>query len=211
MFVKVCGLRTSADVATAVACGADAVGFVLTASPRQVDAACARRLAAGTAGSVLTVGVFAGIGAAGAARLARDAGVDAVQLHGRYPREAFTALAAEGLRLIRATPLDDGTELTVGAYGEEMLLLDSPSAGSGQRWDLGRLGAARPQGRWLLAGGLDPGNVGAAITAARPWGVDVSSGVESARGVKDHGLIRAFVAAARAATRDHRGHHQEEW
>jgi phosphoribosylanthranilate isomerase len=211
MFVKVCGLRTSADVATAVACGADAVGFVLTASPRQVDAACARRLGAGTAGSVLTVGVFAGIGAAGAARLARDAGVDAVQLHGRYPREAFTALAAEGLRLIRATPLDDGTELTVGAYGEEMLLLDSPSAGSGQRWDLGRLGAARPQGRWLLAGGLDPGNVGAAITAARPWGVDVSSGVESARGVKDHGLIRAFVAAARAATRDHRGHHQEEW
>ena len=211
MFVKVCGLRTSADVATAVACGADAVGFVLTASPRQVDAADARRLAAGTAGPVLTVGVFAGIEAAGAARLALEAGVDAVQLHGRYPREAFAALAAEGLRLIRATPLDDGTDLAVGAYGEEMLLLDSPAAGSGQRWDLSRLGAARPQGRWLLAGGLDPGNVGAAIAAARPWGVDVSSGVESARGVKDHGLIRAFVAAARAATRDHGGHHQEEW
>lgn len=215
MFVKVCGLRTSADVATAVAAGADAVGFVLAASPRQVTAADARRLAAGAPGSVLTVGVFAGIGAAGAARLAREAGVDAVQLHGRYPREAFAALAAEGMRLIRATPLEEGTELTVGAYGEELLLLDSPAAGSGQRWDLGRLGTSRPRGRWLLAGGLDPGNVGAAIAVARPWGVDVSSGVESARGVKDHGLIRAFVAAARAAGQPpggrRGGHHQEEW
>jgi len=215
MFVKVCGLRTSADVATAVAAGADAVGFVLTASPRQVAAAEARRLAAGAPGPVLTVGVFAGIGAGEAARLAREAGVDAVQLHGRYPREAFTALAAEGIRLIRATPLDEGTELTVGAYGEEMLLLDSPAPGSGQRWDLGRLGTSRPRGRWLLAGGLDPGNAGAAIATARPWGVDVSSGVESARGVKDHGLIRAFVAAARAAgyapgSQDG-GRHQEEW
>ena len=137
MFVKVCGLRTSADVATAVAAGADAVGFVLAASPRQVTAADARRLAAGVPGSVLTVGVLAGIEAAEAARLAREAGVDAVQLHGRYPREAFAVLAAEGMRLIRATPLEEGTELTVGAYGEELLLLDSPAAGSGQRWDLG--------------------------------------------------------------------------
>jgi len=215
MFVKVCGLRTSADVATATDSGADAVGFVLTRSPRQVTAAGARRLAAGVPGSVLTVGVLAGIGAAEAARLAREAGVDAVQLHGRYPREAFAALAAEGMRLIRATPLDEDTELTVGAYGEELLLLDSPAAGSGQRWDLSRLGRSRPQGRWLLAGGLDPASVGAAIATARPWGVDVSSGVESASGVKDHGLIRAFVAAARAAGQmpggHHGGHHQEEW
>jgi phosphoribosylanthranilate isomerase len=211
MFVKVCGLRTSADVATAVDAGVDAVGFVLTTSPRQVSAAEARRLAAGAPGAVLTVAVFAGVTSAEAGRLAREAGVDAVQLHGRYPEEAFAALAAEGMRLIRATPLDEGTELTAGAYGEEMLLLDSPAAGSGQRWDLGRLGTSRPQGRWLLAGGLDPGNVGAAIATARPWGVDVSSGVESARGVKDHGLIRAFVAAARAAGPAPGGHHQEEW
>jgi phosphoribosylanthranilate isomerase len=94
MFVKVCGLRTSADVATAVDAGADAVGFVLTPSPRQVSAAEARRLAAGAPATVLTVAVFAGVTSEEAARLAREAGVNAVQLHGRYPREAFSTLAA---------------------------------------------------------------------------------------------------------------------
>ena len=162
MFVKVCGLRTSADVATATDSGADAVGFVLTRSPRQVTAAGARRLAAGVPGSVLTVGVLAGIEAAEAARLAREAGVDAVQLHGRYPREAFAVLAAEGMRLIRATPLEEGTELTVGAYGEELLLLDSPAAGSGQRWDL-----ACSVRRGRAAGGCWPAGWTRATSARR--------------------------------------------
>ncbi len=210
MFVKVCGLRTSGDVAAAVSAGADAVGFVLTPSPRQVSTAAARELAATVPAGVLTVAVVAGVTSEEAGRLAREAGTGALQLHGRYPKEAFTGLTAGagGTRLIRATPLDEDTDLTAGAYGEDMLLLDSPRAGSGLRWDLGRLAANRPRGRWILAGGLGPASVAAAIETARPWGVDVSSGVESSRGVKDHGLIRAFVAAARAVDR---AHHQEEW
>ena len=75
--------------------------------------------------------------------------------------------------------------------------LDAPLAGSGHRWDLSALADQRPEGRWLLAGGLAPDNVAAAIHQASPWGVDVSSGVESSRGVKDPELIRKFVAAAR--------------
>ena len=90
--------------------------------------------------------------------------------------------------------------MRVGAYGEDMLLLDSPVAGSGQRWDLSLLEGARPRGHWLLAGGLTAENVAGAIDAARPWGVDVSSGVESSRGVKDHDRIREFVSAARTAS-----------
>lgn len=202
MFVKVCGVRTEADVATAVSAGADAVGFVFGESVRRVDVDVARRIAAGVPPHVLTVGVFGGVAATEAARLATEAGVGAVQLHGRYPRAAFEELVGLPVRLVRATALDADTDVRVGSYGEEMLLLDSPVAGSGERWDLSLLDRARPQGRWLLAGGLTPDNVAAAVGAARPWGVDVSSGVESRRGVKDHARIREFVPAARAALFD---------
>jgi phosphoribosylanthranilate isomerase len=122
-----------------------------------------------------------------------------VQLHGEYPKSAFDEVAVLGIPLVRAVSLTPTTDVTVGAYGEEVLLLDSPVAGSGRRWDLAALGAGRPEGRWLLAGGLTVGNVAAAIAEAKPWGVDVSSGIESTRGVKDHGLMRAFVSTARSA------------
>ncbi|GHJ43117.1 N-(5'-phosphoribosyl)anthranilate isomerase [Catellatospora sp. TT07R-123] len=199
MFVKVCGVRTEADVAAVVAAGADAVGFVLTDSVRRVEPGTARLLAAGVPPEVLTVGVVHGVPAAEAARLGLAAGVRAVQLHGGYPRSAFEELAGLPFQLIRATTLDAGTDVRVGAYGEDLLLLDSPVAGSGERWDLSLLGAAPPEGKWLLAGGLRPDNVAEAVGAVRPWGVDVSSGVESSRGVKDHDLIHRFVAAARTA------------
>lgn len=199
MFVKVCGIRTEAGITAAAAAGADAIGLVLGESVRHVDVDLARRLVEGIPPEVLAVGVFGGVAVRDVARLAEQAGVGAVQLHGPYPRSAFEQLGGSSVRLLRATTLDGDTDLRVGAYGEEMLLLDSAVAGSGHRWDLALLDRARPQGRWLLAGGLKPDNVAEAIAAARPWGVDVSSGVESRRGVKDHGLIREFVATARGA------------
>jgi phosphoribosylanthranilate isomerase len=199
VFVKVCGLRTQAEVEVAVSAGADSIGFVFAKSVRQVDAATVRLLTAGVPAAVLTVGVFAGIPAAEAGRIAQEAGVGAVQLHGDYPATAFEELADKPFRLLRATTLTEDTDVTVGAYGEDMLLLDSPVAGSGERWDLSALAHSTPTGNWLLAGGLTPANVATAIHAAKPWGVDVSSGVESERGVKDHALIREFVAAAKSA------------
>ncbi|MEU4803977.1 phosphoribosylanthranilate isomerase [Actinosynnema sp. NPDC023587] len=197
MYVKLCGLRTTADVEVAVEVGADAVGFVFSASPREVDLDTGRRLVREVPEGVLTVGVFRGVPAAQARRVAVETGVGAVQLHGDYPREAFEEVAAAGTRLVRAVALTAGTDVRVGAFGEDLLLLDSPVAGSGHRWDLAALEGARPDGHWLLAGGLDVHNVVEAVGRARPWGVDVSSGIESSRGVKDHGLMREFVAAAR--------------
>jgi len=199
VYVKLCGLRTTADVAAAVEAGADAVGFVFSPSARQVDPGTARRLVREVPGHVLSIGVFSGVPAPEVRRLATEAGVAAVQLHGDYPRSAFTQVAASGVTLVRAVPLEPGTDVRVGAHGEAMLLLDSPVAGSGRRWDLAALDGARPEGRWLLAGGLGVADVAEAVTRARPWGVDVSSGIESSRGVKDHGLMREFVAAARNA------------
>ncbi|MGW4482961.1 phosphoribosylanthranilate isomerase [Amycolatopsis sp. NPDC004368] len=195
MFVKICGLKTTADVACAVEAGADAVGFVLCASPRQVSSAEAARLAADVPADVLTVGVFKGVPLPDIRDAVAETGIRAVQLHGSgYSPADFAALRDLPVRLVRATAVRDGVAPAVGEYGEDLLLLDSPQAGSGETWDWS---VATPDGDWLLAGGLTPGNVAEAITKVKPWGVDVSSGVESARGVKDQGLIRDFLAAVR--------------
>ena len=195
--MKLCGLRTEADVAVAVETGADAVGFVLTASPRQIDVHLARRLVAAVPEHVLTVAVVRGIPAEEAGELALRTGVRALQLHGDYPKESFDQLSDQSFTLVRATALGPDTDVRTGAFGEELLLIDSPVAGSGEQWDITRLAERRPEGSWVLAGGLSPETVADAVAVARPWGVDVSSGIESSRGVKDHVRMREFVAAAR--------------
>lgn len=196
MYVKICGLSEPGHVAAAVSAGADAVGFVLTRSPRQVTPARAAELAAEVPPHVLTVGVFRGEDPATVRAAALAAGVRAIQLHGPHPHGDFTALKDLGLPLIRA--VDARADLRCGACDESMLIVDAPRPGSGEPWDWAAV-RGRPTGHWLLAGGLAPGNVAEAVAAARPWGVDVSSGVETAPGVKDAGLIAAFVQAAREA------------
>lgn len=204
MLVKICGLSTAASARVAVAAGAGAIGVVMSPrSPRHVTPAQARDVvdAARAANpDVLTVLVTAELAVADAVRQALAAGVDAVQLHGaRYGRADLASVAAADLVPWRAVSLADDPTPVVGAHGEDVLLLDAPVPGSGETWDLTLLGEHRPEGRWLLAGGLTPANVADAVRAVRPWGVDVSSGVESSRGVKDDGLVRAFVEAALAA------------
>lgn len=195
MFVKICGLRDPEALAAALEAGADAVGFVVSpGSPRDVAPALAAELVASVAGAAETVLVVSHATPAEAIALVREIGVDILQLHGRYTEAEVAAVRAEGVRVWRAASVADGTPLDVGAWGEEVLLLDSPVAGSGHRWDARGVDVG---GRWMLAGGLDPDNVAAAIAESRPWGVDVSSGVESSRGVKDPARIRAFVSATR--------------
>lgn len=200
MFVKVCGLRTAGDVEAAVRAGADAVGFVLTASPRQVTPAQARELAEAVPAGVLTVGVFRGEPVEMVRAAVAASGVRAIQLHGDEPLTHYTALRDLGLPLVRGTSPGSAAGLRPGALGEDLLIVDSPQPGSGAAWDWDTLDRATLDGRWLLAGGLHPGNVGAAIDRLRPWGVDVSSGVEARRGVKDPALIQAFLDAVRART-----------
>lgn len=198
MFVKVCGLSTPEDVHAAIDAGVDAIGVVMSpASPRHVDVATARTVVDATEGAVDTVLVTNVLRAREAARIAADLGVSVLQLHGTYTPQDFAVASEIVPRLWRATSLKHEPEPASGSHGEELLLLDAPKPGAGRTWDLSALVDARPSGRWLLAGGLSPANVAHAIAAADPWGVDVSSGVESAPGVKDTDLIRAFVTAAR--------------
>lgn len=180
----------------AVSAGADAVGFVFAKSPRWIAPAAARELGK-LAGDLLTVGVFLGMAPSEVRAIATAAGVRAVQLHGDYSKDAFTELADPAWRLIRAVPYS-APDLRVGAYGEDILMVDAPKGGSGEAWDYHSV--AGISGQWMLAGGLTPANVADACAVSGAWGVDVSSGVEASRGVKDHALIAEFVAAAKAGS-----------
>ena len=198
MFVKVCGLSTPESVREAVEAGADAVGFVLTASPRVVSPSQVSTLLDDVPEGVIAVGVFRHEPVADAIAIARSAGLEWVQLHGDLTPEDVTTVHDAGMKLIRAVTMA-ATADAFADWGEEILLIDAAVPGSGQAWDYASMVdvTALQDRRWLLAGGLDPENVDQAVAAAGAWGVDVSSGVEVSRGVKDLEKIRAFVKAAK--------------
>jgi phosphoribosylanthranilate isomerase len=202
-WVKICGLSTPETVDAAVAAGADAVGFVFApGSPRTVDAATARALVGRVPEGVETVGVFRGQGVGAVLELARASGVSTVQLHGDETPADVAAVQAAGFRVIRAVSASryaaESEEERV-AFGEDALLLDAVDPGAGAVFDAAPLLTAPPTRPWLLAGGLTPHNAAdllGSLRASGAVGVDVSSGVESSRGVKDPALIADFVAAA---------------
>lgn len=198
MYVKICGLRDPEHARVAVGAGAHAVGVVMnrTSSRRATDDEATAVISA-VHGRAETVLVVNDMPAHEAAATAHRLGFDILQLHGPAYRVDDFATALEVVpRIWRATSLDGGSVPQVGEYGDEMLLLDSPKPGSGERWDLSALATSAPDGKWLLAGGLSPDNVADAVQAVRPWGVDVSSGVEIAPGQKDASLIETFIEAA---------------
>ena len=158
----------------------------------------AKELLAGVPDRVAAVGVFRHETATAAVDLARRAGLEWVQLHGNRTPADVQAVHDAGLKVIRAVTMDAAAE-AFASWGEELLLIDAAVPGSGEAWDYSSVRAKGLAGRdWLLAGGLDPANVSDAATQAGAWGVDVSSGVESTRGVKDLARIRAFVASAKS-------------
>ncbi|GAA1320099.1 phosphoribosylanthranilate isomerase [Leucobacter albus] len=202
MYIKICGLTDSNHAAHAARSGADAVGVVMSEpSPRHATAAQASAVlsaAREASPGVDTVLVVREMPAVEAASTAQRLGFDVLQLHGGYSADDFAAAAKIHPRIWRAASLARDPGLRAGDFGEERLLVDGAAAGSGEPWDLGLLAGQTLGDNWLLAGGLSPANVAEAIAIARPSGVDVSSGVEIAPGVKSSSLISAFITAARA-------------
>jgi phosphoribosylanthranilate isomerase len=197
MFVKVCGLSTAEAVRAAVDAGADAVGFVLTASPREVTPVQAADLLVHVPAGVQAVGVFRHEAVEDIISVARETGLQWIQLHGERTPADVQAAHDAGLQVIRAVTMASGPE-AFGNWGEEFLLIDAAVPGSGEAWDYGSVLAKGLGGRnWLLAGGLDAFNVAQAAREAGAPGVDVSSGVESSRGIKDLAKVTAFVLAAK--------------
>jgi phosphoribosylanthranilate isomerase len=193
-FVKICGLTTAADVAAAVAAGADAVGFVFAESPRRVSVDTAIEIARDVPDSVIRVAVMRHPTPTEWRDVATGFVPDWLQTEAADFAALDDVAPAQRMPVYRDAP---GLDIE-GLYREDRALFEAPVSGEGQRadWDAAaRLSAAT---RLVLAGGLDANNVGDAIVKVRPWGVDVSSGVERSRGVKDPEKIAAFIAAVRA-------------
>jgi phosphoribosylanthranilate isomerase len=199
VFVKICGITNEDDALLAVALGADALGFVLAPSRRQIKADTARDIVKRLPREVTTVGVFRDDRPAHVVDVASRVGFHAVQLHGREPRSEVQWIRERIPFVIQGFAAGDPA-LTAAANGPaDVILVDSPNPGSGRVFDW-RLAEGAPSGvRLLIAGGLTAHNVGDAIRVLRPWGVDVSSGVEATAGRKDPRRLRQFIEAARAA------------
>ncbi len=202
--IKVCGLRTPGDVEAAVEAGADAVGFVFApSSPRCIEPEAAADLACLLPPMVQAVGLFVDRPAKEVIAIAQDASLDLVQLHGREDQRTVDAVREHWpvIRAVRFAP--EAVDAWAMSADIDVLLVDGSDGGGAQTFDWSALAAQRESIRvpLMIAGGLTPGNVGEAIRLVRPFAVDVSSGVESERGVKDPALIRAFCAAVREADR----------
>jgi phosphoribosylanthranilate isomerase len=199
--VKICGMTRLDDARHAVGAGASAIGFVFwKGSPRYIEPERAGEIAAALPSSVTTVGVFVDEPVDSVCRIARTAGLRMVQLHGDEPASYVDRLEQP---VMRAVTLDNVIDIEQTWPKGTTLLMDStdPSrSGSGRAVvDWTRASAAARGRLVVLAGGLTPDNVGDAIAIVRPIGVDVSSGVESAPGVKDLDKVSRFLANARAA------------
>ena len=207
--IKICGLSTRAMVDAAIAARADFFGMVFfAASPRHVEPDRAAMLAAHAAGRIRTVGLFVDPEPDFLARVLAQVRLDHIQLHGAESPQQVAAIAARhGLPVWKAIAVRTradaaGADRYAGA-AERVLFDAKPPAGSplpggtGLRIDWSVLRGVRPALPWMLAGGLDPDNVAEAIATTGAPAVDVSSGVESAPGIKDAARIAAFGNAAR--------------
>ncbi|MEV8181125.1 phosphoribosylanthranilate isomerase [Specibacter sp. NPDC078692] len=200
MYIKICGLQTADTVAAAVDAGADAIGFIFSPrSPRTITAELAAELGRKVPVGVETVGVFRNQPMDEVLDMARKAAVTTVQLHGDESLADMASVHAAGFKALRAFSADAYNNLSRDEkrdWESERILLDAVEPGAGFTFDAAVLTDGTPNGFWLLAGGLNPANVAAAASAMKPTGVDVSSGVESSRGIKDEQLIRDFILAA---------------
>ena len=202
VLVKFCGLKRREDVEAAAELGADAVGLVLVpGTPRFVEASRARELLRGLPPFVARVGVFADEDPMRVRRLREDLGLTAVQLHGSESPGHCAAVGGIRIKTFRVREGWDAAALA--AYDCEACLLEAPLptaiGGGGVAFDWERIRGGVPGRRIILAGGLTPDNVGHAIDVVRPYAVDVSSGVESAPGIKDRRRMEAFLEAVRRA------------
>jgi len=190
LFIKICGI-TDADAArVCVEAGADAIGLVFAGSPRQVTPEMAASIASSLPDSILKVAVFRRPRGVDIERVLEVFTPDIIQAnHDSLPRDVGI-----GIRLLPVYRQSVDPHPTGGRF-----LYEGPVSGVGEKVDFEQAAGIARRGEMILAGGLAPENVAEAIGRVRPFGVDVSSGVEREPGRKDPGAVRSFVAAARTA------------
>ncbi|QKL03092.1 phosphoribosylanthranilate isomerase [Pseudomonas sp. NY5710] len=200
---KICGITRIEDALAAVEAGADAIGFVFYAkSPRAVDARQARAIIAELPPFVTTVGLFVNASRCELNEILEVVPLDLLQFHGDETPEDCEGYHRPWIKALRVRPGDDLEAACQRYAGARGILLDTYVAGvpggTGEAFDWS-LVPARLSKPIILAGGLSAANVGQAIAQVRPYAVDVSGGVEQAKGIKDAAKIEAFMQAVRQA------------
>lgn len=200
--VKICGITNRGDALHAAACGADALGFVFyAASPRCVAPATVAEICAELPPFVSRVGLFVNEAPERILAIAGECGLDVLQLHGDEPPQACRLSPYRVIKGVRPRTVADLAGFS--AYPVAALLVDAAVpgefGGTGQRADWKLAEQAATTHRVILAGGLTPVNVAAAVRQVKPYGVDVSSGVEATPGRKDPGKVAQFIRMAREA------------
>ncbi|MDP8235889.1 MAG: phosphoribosylanthranilate isomerase [Candidatus Erginobacter occultus] len=202
--IKICGLTRKEDVLALNGLGIDFAGFIFVpGTPRCLDIARAARLTRLVPPGVRRVGVFLDQRPESVRRIAGACGLDLLQFHGSESPQYCGQFGLPYFKTIRVLgPIETDR---LAAYRPEAFLFDTYSpreaGGTGKTFDWSLAREAAEGGlKFILAGGLNPENVARAIGEARPWGVDVSSGVESAPGIKDPAKLKTFVRAAREHT-----------
>lgn len=203
--VKICGITTVEQAQCAVNAGADAIGLVFYApSPRYLSLQQAKKIAAAVPAFVTVVALFRNASVGQVQQVARAVQPDMLQFHGDETAEFCEQFQRPWLKALGMSDVAAPADVDLAAAGfpnAKGLLLDSHGAsavgGSGKVFDWSLVPSSL-QGRFILAGGLNPNNVAEAVTRLRPWAVDVSSGVESSPGIKCPKKISAFMAAVNA-------------
>ena len=201
--IKICGMTNAEDAVGAAELGADAVGFVFAPSPRQVSAEKAREIIMALPPFIQTVGVFVDEDPGKVTSIADSCCLDMLQFHGKESAAYCRRFAQRVIKALRVKDQDrlEGCSDYSGVVAA--LLLDTyvPDryGGTGLTFDWNLARQAKRYGRIILAGGLNPDNVAAAISAVRPYAVDASSGLEKEAGVKDHEKMARFIQAVRVS------------
>lgn len=212
MWIKICANTSLEDALLAAEAGANAVGFVFAESVRRVTPAQVRAITPHLPADIEKIGVFVDTDFQDLAAAIEDCGLTGVQLHSGCEPGAAARLRerfSQSLRILKVVHYEQGLDAELLATQADpaidAVLVDSRTAtllgGTGTRfdWNAARSSLAGSPLRLIVAGGLNPDNIGEAITVLHPWGVDVASGVESAPGKKDPAKIRAFIENARIA------------
>jgi phosphoribosylanthranilate isomerase len=202
MFVKICGITNEEDALFAVAMGADAVGFMFAPSPRQIQPTQARDIIRRLPHETLTIGVFRDETPQRVTEIVNLMGLGGAQLHGRESAGEVAWVRQRVPFVIKAFGVGDPLLDRVADFKADAIHLDAPNPGSGQVFDWSIAENLVLDQKLILAGGLTPENVQEAITRVRPWGVDVSTGVERSPGHKDPSKVMRFVNAAKDLATD---------
>jgi phosphoribosylanthranilate isomerase len=198
-FVKICGVTSLDDAKFVVSAGATALGLILATSSRQLTLDQARIIADATKGDLLRVTVFRHNDDDFILEHVDALRPDGVQVHGTLSAALLTALRDRSVLIVKALSVDETEFATFEDTSVDAILIDGPQPGSGTTYSREHLERREFSVPVIAAGGLTPRNVAALISASGVSGVDTSSGVESAPGVKDHDLVKSFIDTARAA------------